>query len=248
MAKDHLLRWARLYDGGYDMSGFTREIGELKNAIDPANMHAIVDTVRWSLPYGHREVGIDGYQALMDDTASTGSHTLLKAPSAATQATVLFGGAGVPAVGDPAYVLSAARRISDAPRTFSENAALLQVNYVSDAEQTDTNKPWGQALSIDVSVTETTNGTAVLAYADASSAKGGHVTLHILATSSGNYALKIQDSPNNSDWSDLLTFTSTGGALAGEQATVTGTVDKWLRFQATKTAGTFTAICAFARN
>ena len=244
--KDHLLRWARLYDGPYDYSGHTREIGAMKNTIDTANFHSIADTVRWVSAKGHRTVGIDGYQALMDDTATTGSHTLLKSPATSTRVTVLFGGAGVPAVGDPAYVLGGALRIGDAPRTFTENVALIQVDYVSDGAQTLIGDPWGVALSINTSITETTNGTAV--DNAASTAVGGHATLHILATSSGNYAIKIQDSPNNSDWADLLTFTSTGGALESEQKAVTLTVDRWLRFQATKTAGTMTAICAFARN
>ncbi len=246
MAKDHLLRYAKLYRGGFDYSGFTREIGEAQNEIDFANLHSIADLVRWGTAKGHRQVGITGYQALMDDTASTGSHTNLKSPPASSQVTILYGGAGDPAVGDPAYVLSGALQIGDGPRSFTENVAIIQADFISDGSQTIISDPWGVALSIDTSIEVTTDGTNV--DNTASTANGGHATLHIIATSSGNYAIKIQDSPNNSDWSDLITFTSTGGSLASEQASVSGTVDRHLRLQSTKTAGTMTAICAFARN
>ena len=84
MAKDHLLRYAKLYRGGFDYSGFTREIGEAQNEIDFANLHSIADLVRWGTAKGHRQVGMTGYQALMDDTAATGSHTNLKSPPASS--------------------------------------------------------------------------------------------------------------------------------------------------------------------
>ena len=246
--KDKLLRWARLYRGAFDLSGQTREIGDMANAVDFANFHSIADAVKWGTAQGHRNIGITGYQALMDDTAVTGSHTLLKAPDDSTQVTVLFGGSAVPAVGDPAYIMGGALQIADNPRTFTENVALLQADFISDGAQELTGNPLGRALSINTSIAITTTGTSFNSYEDASSANGGYATLHILATSSGNYTLKIQDSPDNSAWADLITFTSIGGSLESELATVSGTVDKWLRFQATKTAGTITAICAFARN
>ena len=228
MAKDHLLRHARLYRGGFDYSGFTREIGEMKNEIDFANLHAIADLVRWGSAKGHRQIGIEGYQALMDDTASTGSHTNLKAPPASSQVTILFGGAGVPAVGDPAYILSGALQIGDGPRSFTENVAMVQADFISDGSQTIISDPYGIALSIDTSISSTTNGTSVDSYDEASSANGGHATLHIIATSSGDYAIKIQDSPNDADWSDLITFTVDGSTLLSEQVSVTGTVDQFL--------------------
>ena len=59
--------------------------------------------------------------------------------------------------------------------------------------------------------------------------------------SSGSPTVKIEDSANNSDWADLITF-STSSAASAERKTVTGTVNRYVRCTLT---GTFSNL-AFA--
>jgi hypothetical protein len=60
--------------------------------------------------------------------------------------------------------------------------------------------------------------------------------------------VRIQDSPDDSVWSDLISFTSVTGVVA-ERLTVTGTVDQYLRYQIEDDNFTsMTLAVAFARN
>ena len=82
----------------------------------------------------------------------------------------------------------------------------------------------------------------------ASSTFGGVGHLHVTAFSGTSGTVKIQDSPNDSVWSDLITFTAVTGVVA-ERLEVAGTIDRYLRFIIS--ADTFTSMtvaCAFARN
>jgi len=71
--------------------------------------------------------------------------------------------------------------------------------------------------------------------------------LHITATSSGNFAFTIEHSTNGSAWATLGTFTTTGGSVTSEYKSGAGTVNQYLRFVATRTAGTVSVACAIAR-
>jgi hypothetical protein len=66
---------------------------------------------------------------------------------------------------------------------------------------------------------------------------------------SGNTAtVKIQDSANDADWADLITFTEIAG-VGSERLSVSGQIDQYLRFAVT--ADDFTSMtisCSFARN
>ena len=97
-------------------------------------------------------------------------------------------------------------------------------------------------------LTETTNGTSV--DNAAATTLGALAHLHVTASDCGTWAFKVQDSANDSDWADLITFTEVGEAVAGERADVAAaadTPDRYTRFQATRTSGTCTAWCTLIR-
>lgn len=82
----------------------------------------------------------------------------------------------------------------------------------------------------------------------ASSSNGGIANLHVTAFSGTNCTIKVQDSANNSTWADLITFSSVTG-VTQQRATVTGTVDRYVR--CIISAGTFSSVTfavSFARN
>ena len=95
---------------------------------------------------------------------------------------------------------------------------------------------------------ETTTGAESSVDQGASSANGGVANLHVTAFTGTDCTIKIQDSANDADWADLITFTTVSG-VTSERATVTGTVDQYVRVNIT--AGTFSSVTfavAFARN
>jgi hypothetical protein len=94
--------------------------------------------------------------------------------------------------------------------------------------------------------TTTFNGSSVDNGSDSSFGGVGHI--HVTAFSGTNATVKIQDSANDADWADLITFTSITGT-GTERKTVSGTVDEYLRFAITTDNFTsMTIACCFARN
>lgn len=83
----------------------------------------------------------------------------------------------------------------------------------------------------------------------AGTAYGGRGNLHVTAIT-GTWTIKIQDSANNVDWDDLISFTQVteAGGVTAESKTATGTVNRYLRVTSTEdVAGTITFVCGFAR-
>ena len=95
---------------------------------------------------------------------------------------------------------------------------------------------------------ETTTGNYTAVDNTTSTANGGVGHLHVTSFTGTSVDIRIQDSPDNAIWTDLIAFTSVTGATQ-ERSTVTGTVDRYVR--AIINAGTFTSVTftvAFARN
>ena len=82
-------------------------------------------------------------------------------------------------------------------------------------------------------------------------AAGAVANLHVTATSSGDYAFTIEHS-NTAAWggeeATLMTFSADGSSVVSEQQTASGAVQQYIRFVATRTAGTVSVFCALALN
>lgn len=245
--KNKLTRFARMYVGGYDLSGSTRTVGSLDNMFEGVDLTGWSQLVRNEIADKVRQVGIRGYQALMDDTASSGSFSVLKDGNNSYAASLLMGGGAAPAVGDPAYHIPAVQMTDLAG--WDGKAAAITADFIplqSQFSGSYYDNPFGVVLEYDQSLSSTTNETSV--DNGASSSSGGSAVLQVIASSGGTWVLKVQHSTDNAAWSDLITFSANGSAIATEFSSVTGTVNRYLRFQATRTTGTLTAICTFARN
>lgn len=83
----------------------------------------------------------------------------------------------------------------------------------------------------------------------AASANGGRANIHVTVVS-GTWTIKIQHSPDNTNWTDLVTFTqfTSVGGPQGESKEVSGQVEQYLRVnRAENVSGTIYAVCGFAR-
>jgi hypothetical protein len=243
--KNKLTRYMRIYVGGYDLSGDARTVDSLDAMYADQDMSGWSDQVKKSLADMVMSVGIRGFQALMNDTASSGAHSLLKSPDGVTQkqVSVLLGGGASPAASDPAYLLTGVDIAGNI--VMDGKAPAIRGDFVPMPGYMD-GQPWGKVLMPNTSLAATTNGSTV--DDAASSANGAHANLHILATASGNFEFKIEHSTDGISWATLGTvFTANGSAITSEYKTFTGTVNRYVRFVATRTGGTASVVCVFAR-
>lgn len=243
--KDKILRWCRVFYGGYELSGDARTIGTLENNFLEADITGFDETMRNYLSSGIHEVGITGFQAIMNDTANRSLDSFQSA-SDSDRISVLFGGGGEPAIPDPAYLLASIQMTASV--SFEGFVGLIQADFMSDAAQHDANadNPLGvvlcnQALTTTSSLASHDNGV--------STTSGWHANLHITATTSGDYSFAVEHSTNDADWNTLGTFTIDGSAVTSEHlADSDNPVNRYTRLTATRTAGSCTAVLTFARN
>lgn len=247
--KNKLLRWTRIYVGGYNLSGDARTIGNLMAAYGAAEMTGWSDGVKNYLPDYRLEVGISGFRALMNDTALSGAYTVLKAAAQSLPVSVLLGSLAEPVAGDAAYLLAAAQLKS--PMGWEGQAAAIGGDFVADATQIDANSviPHADVFSPEASIAVTTNGTII--DNGAASTAGAHANLHLTASSGGTWVFTIKQSATGAfagEETTLMTFTANGSAVTAEHKSVAGSVARYLRFVATRTSGSVTPVCVLARN
>lgn len=240
-----LTRFARMYVDGYDLSGASRTFSSLDCKYDPVDLTGWSDAIYKTMANKRIMAGIRGYQCLMDDTATSGAFTILKSPDGTSDVLVslLMGGGAAPAIGDVCYLLSSAQ--ISAGTSFDAEAGILTADFVVNSSSNG-GMPYGVVIHPATSLSSTTNGSSV--DNAASSANGWHAVLHVTVSSGGEWAFTIEHSANDVDWATLGTFTALDGSAVGaEYQSGTGTVNQYVRFVATRTSGTVTPVCAFAR-
>lgn len=239
--KDKLLRHARVFVGGYDLSGDARTFGSLDNEYNEVEITGWSESVMNFLSEARVMAGVRQFQAITNDTTGR-SYAVLKGGNLAYPVSILFGGGGEPAVPDPAYLLASVQMSDTAG--FDGGVGVISADFLPRAGESN-GKPMGVTLA-NSALTASTNGASH--DNEASSADGYHANIHITASSGGAWAFKIQHSTDDSAWSDLASFTVTGDTVEAEHISGTGTVNRYVRFVSTRTSGTVTAVCAFARN
>lgn len=246
--KNKLLRFCRLYFGGYDLSGDSRTFSSLVNTFEAVDVTGLSDDCENFLSDKRRKVGIKGYQALLNDTAGK-SFAILSNGNVpqALVTSVFIGGGAAPAAGDMAYLLPAVQ-LADTTE-FSQMIGALSTDFELDAAQMSSliDTPIGMVLLPKTDLTITANGSAVNGVAQ--STAGGHANLHVFTSSGGTWAFTIEDSADGSSgWATIATFTANGSAVTAENKTISGTIKQYTRLVFTRTSGTCTVACAFARN
>jgi len=106
---------------------------------------------------------------------------------------------------------------------------------------------WGQLFAAEA--TQSSAGSTASKDDSASSANGLAAVLQIVSINTGTPTFKIQDSPNDSDWTDLVSFSAVanGAEPASERVSVTGTVNRYLRITSTGTFNNAKFIVAYRR-
>jgi len=172
------------------------------------------------------------------DTA--GSHNALKTLGTAKTAGVAWGNNAVPTIGD----IAAGMPVNQFGYQVNSDLDGL-IAAAAELKSTGTALEWGTLLanSTDLAATDSLdshdNG--------ASSANGAAAYLFLSGvTASDTIEVKIEDSTDDSSYSDLATFTLDGSAIGGERITVAGTVNRYTRVTATVTDGSGSPAFDFA--
>lgn len=257
-------RHMRLYIDGLDISGDMRSIGSFGMSFEEVDMHCVPDGVIY-YQLGEARQFIDGFQAVLSNIATTGSHEELKTLEEYI-IMLPIGIKGAPTspsagdVGDPCFcaVLQQSSILTEMSGPVLISASFNGPSPIIGASMIGTSanwlqKVWGHLLYAKTQVAATTTGNYIDDTGAAGASYGGVGFLQVFeAETTGTWAFVIQDSPDHSAWATLLTFDADGTAVLGEAeaTTLTTAVDRYLRILATYSGGgsdNMTFACAFVR-
>lgn len=228
----------RCFVGGYDLSG---DIGSIQRvAGGPAALDVTgIDKSGYERIGGTRDGGID-FTAWFNDAAGA-SHTILSTLPTTDRIVTYFRGA---AIGNAAASCVAKQIGYDGTR-----AADGQLTHTVNAQANGYGCEWGLQLTAGKRTdTAATNGTSV-DYGAVSTAFGLQAYLHVFSFTGTSVTVKLQDSADNSSFSDITSaaFTAATG-VTSERIAVTGTVRRYVRAVTTGTFSNAVFAVQFSRN
>jgi len=230
MAKESGLN-VRLYVMGYDLSGDANAVdsmGYTQNLMETTPLNSAAATRIVGLADGALTVNgyFDNATGKIHPTFTSNSG---KIPTADQVVLVALGSA----VGDASVGISA----KEADYNVSRSSGSA-ISVTSTFSGNGMGGEFGVMLTAhDDTHSSATSGTSV--DNSASSSSGGSGYLQAISLGSGSVIVKLQESTNNSSWTDFMTFSTVGTSdvSTAERNTMSGTVARYIRVQST---GTFT--------
>ena len=130
------------------------------------------------------------------------------------------------AVGDAAAIL-VAKQVDYNPERSVEGAFAFTTQALGESSPLE----WGVMLTDGEDTVASGNVEGTTVTVGSSSANGGIGCLQIRDVDAATAAIAIEDSPDDSAWTTLLTFAANGGSTPiGERKTVAGAVDKHIHY------------------
>lgn len=171
---------------------------------------------------GRAEGSIE-FNGLFDSTTTGATHEALKTIGIDKVAGVAYGNNAAPAQGD----IAAGMPVHQSSYTVSADLNGVIAAKAS-LKSAGTPLEWGVLLANLTGVSADGNTASIDDSASSSAGAAGY--LFISGISAGDtIQVKIQDSPDDSTWSDLITFTLDGSAIDAERVLVSGSVDRYVR-------------------
>lgn len=244
-------RYLRMLVNGHNLSGDMRSVSAFGVELDQDDATGWSDDVTQYLA-GRGRVLLDGFTAIFNNKAAdpsgptmAGVHTALSGTTE-VYGSVFIGIRAAPVIGNPTF---SAVFEKTAYSTNGDAVPMAQVTLGGSAVLPSSLSVWGHALAIGGELTATGQGGSV---DNGASSSGGYVAfLHITQTAgaigSNDWAFTIEHSANDSTWATLATFAADGSALGAERLEGSGTVNRYVRFQYTRTAGTARPWVTFIR-
>jgi hypothetical protein len=234
-----LQRFARIYAGGYDLSGYSRSLGPLTWEFEAPELVSWVDPVVGVLN-GMPTIGIGTLNGLFDNTATSGLHVLTNTPASRT---VLYaqGIRADPAIGDPTFAGVFIQK--NYHEVDSSGAATVTIDFDKwDASALPTLqniKPWGVLLHANSAETAVNAAVAPAVLDNGAATTNGAWCMWQVLGGNGTATFKVQDSATNADNASFADVTGlTSGSIsastpsAGVAYTAAGaTIRRYVRWQ-----------------
>ncbi|MBW2570280.1 MAG: hypothetical protein JRE47_13185 [Deltaproteobacteria bacterium] len=243
---------SRIYIDGYDMSQYTKAIGNLSWTYEVSEQAALTDEVKNGLP-GHAMASPGVLSGFLDNTATSGLHAVLSGGTGTRTVMVPLGMRAAPAAGDPVFAGQFEQLDYISTGEDYVNAAVTFGGWSNQATSLAYEKPWGTLLHAKSAATgANTSNSGLSAPKAASSGLGGFLVYQVFS-GNGTATISVDDSADNSSWLAL------SGATTGEinfstvkhgmvALGVTATVRRYLRWQISlNSATTVTFALAFIR-
>jgi hypothetical protein len=205
--------------GAYDLSAFLNNVDTAATA-DTAEVSTFGDASKAYIP-GLKDATLS-LSGFFDGSASAVDEVLQAAIGGSRVITVVPAGSGV--IGNRAQLGQA-----------------IETSYNVTAPVAD-----AVTISAEALVARTVAGTTAANDNTSSTANGATATLHCAAFTGTDITIKVQHSADNIAWADLITFTQLT-AEGSELKSATGTVNRYLRVDASGTFTTATFAVAIAR-
>lgn len=253
MAGRTVSKHLRVYVNGYDLSGYSRSVGEFGVELDTADLTVWTDAVKGFLTNSANRV-FGPLNVNLDNTASVGAHVLENTSDAYRLVTLAIGDRAAPVMGVPVFcaeLRKTAYTAAEAAGAVVANLAFAQAGDVLATVRNYTN-PFGVLLNANTARTGAVSGAGVADNAGASTSTGG-VFVYQVTAGNGTATLSVDDSADNSSFSALSGATSgsitcAAGVYGVVALSKTATVRQYLRPQiALGSATSVTFVSAFLR-
>lgn len=230
----------KIFVDEFDFSAYFNDMSA-SSTVDTAETSAFGTDAKTYIP-GHKD-GTISLSGMFEGTASTGTddyfNTVL---GSATKQQVIVAPEGH-GNGYRAIALQADNT------SYEKSSPIGDVVQASVEFQSNEGVEHGKILSAGTSVNATGNATSVDDGAATTNGGVGFLSVPV-NTRNGNIDVKIQQSADNSTFTDLVTFTTVGSTTAtAERIEVTGTVQRYLRasYTVAGSSGAATPVVAFTR-
>jgi hypothetical protein len=223
LAGDHV----QVLVSGYELTGDSNRI-TVEDKRDTYDVTAFGDAVHKFVP-GKRAINLTHAGYLNANSAR--SHPVLKGVAVDGIVSVLLGQNTDPVVGDPMYSVAVRQ---------GQYQSLVEMGKFVPFAAAFANRGdlggWGAALAVPVTFTDSGNGSAV--DNGAQTTGGGAAFLHVLtAAASDTYTIVVEESTTGAfsgEESTLATFTLDASALGSERQAISGTIQQYTRWKATR--------------
>jgi hypothetical protein len=215
-----------LYIDGHDISG---DVGAINQIASPRSVQEVPNLAASSMArILTLSDGSLGFLSYFDDGTELGHNALSGLPTTNVVALLALGSA----IGD-ACAMVQGKQINYDPSRSQDGSLTIDTQILTSGVSIE----WGEMLT----ALQDTFGSASSASSKddaASSASGLAGVLEIVDIDSGTPTVVLEDSPNDSSWSTLISFSAvaSGNEPSAERKTVSGTVNRYLRLT---TTGTF---------
>ena len=215
----------RIYANGYDLNTDVNALSGI------GSNQALLDVTSLSKSATERIIGLKDSTLSVNgwfDNATGMSHDAFESISGDSEVIMTMGTSR----GDAACGMVADQSSYNIDR--SQGSAIATTVEFSTSDGNGLN--WGVVLTDGPEQTDSSAANSASVDNAASTSNGARAVISVESIASGSAVIKIQESTNDSAWSDMMTF-STVTDRTSEATSMTGTVPRYLRVQ---TTGTFT--------